>query len=461
MSLKELWHKITFIGIEDDQEFSHREVVLLNKIVLIGCLLFLPVVPLEVFLNGWKLVPYEILMFAACGITFFFNYKKWYEFAKIYFFFVIVGFIWFLGIAVGHGSGNEVTFFAVIIAPSMLLKNKNLIILLTIIAAASLVSLKFVQEAIPPTMDVPLSVREKFVTIFQVLISVIIFFQIYYFKGVNLKFQNIVLKKNEVIEEKNKEIVDSINYAKHIQSSYLPPKVVLSRFFEKSFLFFEPKDIISGDFYWFYNEKIEDKYSDEKFIVAADCTGHGVPGAIMSVICANALNDTIVTRKERDTGKILDMVRNNVVNILKGKDEQESRKDGMDVALVKINKATGDCQYSGAHNPLWVLRKDAEEFEVIKADKQPVGAYQNSQPFSSHDFKLSTGDRFYIFSDGFQDQFGGEKGKKFKVANMKRLFTSLKSKSMQDQKAIVSESFVKWKGDLEQVDDVVLIGIEF
>ena len=113
---------------------------------------------------------------------------------------------------------------------------------------------------------------------------------------------------------------------------------MLSLFFEKSFLLFEPKDIVSGDFYWFYNEQIGEDWSDEKFIVAADCTGHGVPGAIMSVICANALNDVVVTRGERETGKILDLVRENVVRILKGKDEHEGRKDGMDLAMVRINK---------------------------------------------------------------------------------------------------------------------------
>lgn len=461
MSLKKIWHRIAFIGLEDHQEFSHREVILLNKLVAVGCILFLPVMPFEVMTNGWDLVPYELLMLFSCLLTFYFTYKRWYEFAKIYFFFVVTGFVWFLGVAIGEGTGNEVTFFAVLIAPSMLLKDNRVIIALTIIAAASLVGLKFVRELIPPFIEVPSDVKQMFVSIFQILISVIIFFQIYYFKKINFRYQDMVETKNEVIAEKNKEIVDSINYAKHIQSSYLPSKDVLSFFFEKSFLFFKPKDIVSGDFYWFYNEKIRDQYSDEKFVVAADCTGHGVPGAIMSVICANALNDTVVTRGERDTGKILDMVRENVVTILRGKDEQESRKDGMDVALVKINKVTGECQYSGAHNPLWVLRKDAEDFEVIKADNQPVGFYENAKPFSTNNIKLMSGDRIYLFSDGYQDQFGGEKGKKYKAANMKRLFLSLKDKSMQEQKDIIKESFVEWKGDLEQVDDVVLIGIEF
>lgn len=460
MWLKKLWHKVSFLGLTEDQEFSHREVVLLNKTVFVGSLVIFPIIPLEVIINGWGLVPYEVFILFLAVITLYFNYKQWYTFAKIYFFVIAISYVLFMGIAVGPGSGNELALVAIFIAPAMLLNEIRSIIILSLLALAAFVGLKFIQDEIPPFLEVPMELKEKFRIIFQISTLTIIFFQVYYFKGINTRFQQLLASKNEEIAEKNKEIVDSINYAQRIQSSYLPPQHVLAHYFEKSFLLFEPKDIVSGDFYWFYTELNEGSASDDKFIVAADCTGHGVPGAIMSVICVNALNEVVVTKKENDTGLILDKVRDQIVTILKGKD-QNGRKDGMDIALIRINKKTGRCQYSGANNPLWILRKNAIEIEVIKADKQPVGSFENAFPFTAHEFHLEQGDRIYIFSDGLQDQFGGDKGKKFKAANMKKLFGSIRASAMPQQKELIRNALMDWKGDLEQVDDVVLIGVEF
>lgn len=460
MSLKEIWNKISFLGLEKEQEFSHREVVLLNKLVLVACLVILPVIPLEVFLNGWELVPYELLILLISGITLFFSYKGWHTFAKIYFFFIAVGYIWFMGIMVGYGSGNELALVAVFVAPSMLFNDFRMVIILSIIALAAMVGLKFVQDVIPPYFDIAAEDKANFRIVFQVVTLVILFFEIHYFKNINFRYQKLVESKNEVIAEKNKEIVDSINYAKRIQQSYLPTPDLLQRFFPQSFMFFQPKDIVSGDFYWFYTPHDNDHIEDETFIIAADCTGHGVPGAIMSIICTNALNEVIVKEKERDTALILDKVRTKVVNILKS-EHGESRKDGMDVSLCKINRKTNEIQFSGANNPLWILRKNSTVFEVIKGDKQPVGLYENESNFTSHLLSCSAGDRIYLFSDGLQDQFGGAKGKKFKAANMKKLFISLQNKPIQSQGEQVKSSFEDWKGDLEQVDDIVLIGIEF
>lgn len=460
MTIKQLWRKICFIGITEDQEFSRRDVVLLNKLAFIAAFSMIPILPFEILMNGWQLVPFEFLIIFLCSITLILSHFKRYLFAKIYFFFIAVVFIMIMAIAVGPGSGNHLFLIPAFIAPAMLLKDIRLILSLSIIAFLAFIAILLLQKEITPLIELDIELKEKFSIIFYTVVFVIIFFQIYYFKDINLRFQDLVLKKNELIEEKNKEIVDSINYAQRIQSSYLPNREILSQFFEKSFLFFKPKDIVSGDFYWFYNEKTEGSFSDEKLIVAADCTGHGVPGAIMSVICANALNDVVDTRGERNTGKILDQVRDNVVSILKTKGD-EGQKDGMDVALLKVNKKTGVCQFSGAHNPLWILRSGAKEFEVIKGDKQPVGSYSHPKPFTTHEVQLVKGDRVYIFSDGLQDQFGGEKGKKFKAANMKALFTSLEDTNVTEQKTIIEQAFDKWKGDLEQVDDVVLIAFEF
>lgn len=445
--------------MEDDQEFSHREVILLNKLVFVGCILFIPLIPYDISMNGGKLLPAQLMMFFLCMSTLYFSYKKWYTFAKLYFFIVVVGFITVLGLGIGSGTGNELTLYAVLIAPAMLFKDFRLIIVLCLITVTMIVALPFLQDIVPPFIDIPLEIRSNFFVIFQVIVSVIIFFQIYYFKNINFRFQDLLKGKNEEIAEKNKEIVDSINYAQRIQDAYLPPKNVLSATFPESFLFFEPKDIVSGDFYWFYTPKADDLHQDISFVIAADCTGHGVPGAIMSVICCNALNEVIVNGKEYDTGKILDKVRNQIVSILRTKGT-DSRKDGMDVALIKVNRTTKEVQFSGAHNPLWILKKHGTDIEQIKADKQPVGAFENAQPFTSHIIQLAAGDTLYMFSDGYQDQFGGDKGKKFKAANLKQLILDNKNQNMEQQHQVLKTAFHDWKGDLEQVDDVVLIGLK-
>lgn len=455
-----MWHKIAFLGLEEHQEFTHREIVLLNKLVFIATISIVPVIPIEVIMNGWQLVPYELFILVISMITLVFSYFGWHNLAKVYFLLVANVFIVFMGIVVGYGSGNELTLIAVFIAPSMLFKDLRVIILLSLLTAICFIGLRYLQEAIPPVIEVDYELKQNFRVIFQLITLIIVFFEIYYFKNINLRFQYLVLKKNEVIQEKNKEIVDSINYAQRIQDAYLPSKDVLYHYFPDSFLLFEPKDIVSGDFYWFYNPKVDGAEEDEHFVIAADCTGHGVPGAIMSVICANALNDVVVTRGERETGKILDSVRAHVVQILKTKADNY-RKDGMDVALCRINKAQRRIQFSGAHNPLWLIRKGSEEVEVIKADKQPVGAFENPTPFTTQEINYNSGDSIYIFSDGYQDQFGGAKGKKFKAANLKKLLLEIQDLPMNRQYEKIKQTFDNWKADLEQVDDVVLIGIKF
>jgi serine phosphatase RsbU (regulator of sigma subunit) len=197
------------------------------------------------------------------------------------------------------------------------------------------------------------------------------------------------------------------------------------------------------------------------FLAAADCTGHGVPGALVSVVCSNALNRAVKEFNLRDTGQILDKTRELVVETF-SKSEEEV-KDGMDISLCCI-PLTGDddlkIQWSGANNPLWISRKEnPEELVEVKGDKQPIGYFPNSVPFTTHSIDLKKGDSIYLFTDGFQDQFGESSGKKFKSAQMRKLFVSLQEKSMEDQKAFIERSFKVWKGNFEQVDDVCIIGV--
>ena len=267
-----------------------------------------------------------------------------------------------------------------------------------------------------------------------------------------------VEEQKHIVEEKNKEITDSINYAKRIQAAILPPLRIVKQNLPESFILYKPKDIVACDFYWL------EKTKDVLLLAAADCTGHGVPGAMVSVICNNGLNRAVREHGLNDPGKILDKTREIVISEFEKSDDEV--KDGMDISLVGFyhNKQVAGVsktvvEWAGANNPLWVIRKGTKEIQEIKADKQPIGKFSEAKPFTSHALSLDKGDSLYIFTDGYQDQFGGEKGKKFKAASLRNLLLENVDKPMAEQQKILETSFDQWKGNFEQVDDVCLIGV--
>jgi serine phosphatase RsbU (regulator of sigma subunit)/Flp pilus assembly protein TadD len=292
------------------------------------------------------------------------------------------------------------------------------------------------------------------------LVVLFLFFVFNRLKATNKKNKIIAEQKEKVdeafliLEEKNKEITDSITYAKRIQSAILPSDGQIHEFLPSSFVLYEPKDIVAGDFYWL--EPLEDSV----LFAVADCTGHGVPGAMVSVVSINALNRSVRELGLKEPGKILDQTRKIVVHEFSAsmqvdKNNDHEVKDGMDIALCRIKGDT--LEYAGAYNPLWVVRK--HEILEFKATKQPIGAVDNPKLFSTISIELEKGDCIYIFSDGFADQFGGAKGKKYKYKPFKKLIVDLHQHSMADQKTKILDEFNKWRGDLEQVDDVCMIGI--
>ncbi|TXB66855.1 SpoIIE family protein phosphatase [Vicingus serpentipes] len=287
-------------------------------------------------------------------------------------------------------------------------------------------------------------------TLILLILLVIIFQKLHISRKQNIIIENQKITLNNSYNEldrKNKETIDSIAYAKRIQTAILPPNKLISKHLQNSFILYKPKDIVAGDFYWLEPTK------NAILLAAADCTGHGVPGAMVSVVCNNGLNRAVREHGLTDPGQILDKTREIVIQEFE-KSEDEV-KDGMDIALCSI--ADNKLQYAGAHNPLWIIRKG--EIIETKANKQPIGKFDNPEPYTTHSFDLQKGDSIYIFSDGYVDQFGGEKGKKFKVKAFRELLLSIQDKLMEDQKQIIDEAFETWKGDLEQIDDVCVIGV--
>lgn len=265
---------------------------------------------------------------------------------------------------------------------------------------------------------------------------------------VQLRTQEIE-KQKEQLAEKNTEIVDSITYAKRLQDAILPSDNTWKEKLPNSFILYKPKDIVAGDFYWMK------EVNDNILFAAADCTGHGVPGAMVSMVCSNALNRVIDEYNVTIPSKILDKTTELVVNTFAKSDKNV--KDGMDISLCNLNLTTLELDWSGANNPLILIRD--EELVEYKADKQPIGYFAEKNDFTNHRIQLQQGDVIYLYSDGFADQFGGEKGKKYKTGRFKEFLLSLSEKDLVKQKELLEEEFNNWKGKLEQLDDVCVLGV--
>lgn len=259
--------------------------------------------------------------------------------------------------------------------------------------------------------------------------------------------------QKELVEEKNKEIVDSINYAKRIQAAILPARRMMEEKMPEHLLFYKPKDIVAGDFYW-----LEERRNSVLFAVA-DCTGHGVPGALVSVICHSGLNRSVREFDLIDPGKILDKTREIIVSEFEKSDDEV--KDGMDISLVAFDRSSKKLRWAGANNPLWILRNETSQVEIVKPNKQPIGKFANIQPFTTHEIDLKSGDLVYLFTDGFADQFGGDKGKKLKYDRLRDLLVSISSIPFESQLKRLESELESWKGSLEQTDDICLVIIRF
>jgi serine phosphatase RsbU (regulator of sigma subunit)/Flp pilus assembly protein TadD len=284
-----------------------------------------------------------------------------------------------------------------------------------------------------------------------------------------------ITKQKEIVEEQHQEITDSISYAKRIQTALLTSDNYWEQISKEHFVLLKPKDVVSGDFFWAFQTD-----NNLAIWVAADCTGHGVPGAFMSMLGISFFNEIVVENGITNPSKILDKLRSKIIKALEQKGVDTQQKDGMDLALCAWDKNSDVLTFSGANNPLWVVRlidnnleQESENVNIFclpeykhclieyKADKQPVGLFQGEmRPFSSQQVKLQKGDTVYTFSDGYADQFGGEKGKKFKLKSFKQLLLSVQENPLSKQKQLIDMQFEDWKGNLEQIDDVCVIGVK-
>ena len=272
---------------------------------------------------------------------------------------------------------------------------------------------------------------------------------------INAQKEEIESQRDYLFTQKE-EITESINYAQRIQSAMLPPESYVNELLDKVFILFKPRDIVSGDFYWF---KQVNKYT---IIAAADCTGHGVPGAFMSMLGMSYLNEIVQRREITQANQVLNEMRSQIIHSLRQHGRPEETKDGIDMAICVLDQKTRMMQYGGANNPLYIIRGTTGKPELIeiKPDRMPVGYYQGRfKTFTNNDIQLEHGDVFYLFSDGYVDQKGGKDEKKFLSKNFKNLLIKIHQEPMLEQKRILEKTLTKWMGDQPQIDDILVIGV--
>ena len=309
---------------------------------------------------------------------------------------------------------------------------------------------------------------------FRILGILLVLFLIFLFiklREKNLNQQKEVLEKTVVERtiqiEKEREIVEehkerleiihyslsaSIDYAEKIQSAILPAEKLLEDNLSDHFMLYKPRDVVSGDFYWWA------EVDDLIVIAVADCTGHGVPGAFMSMLGLTFLREIVTKENITQPNLVLNRLRQEVIHALKQKGTLLEPKDGMDMSLITINKKTKQLQYAGAFNPIYIIRDN--ELIEIKADKMPVAIYMKMNDFSLHEMQLQANDSLYLFSDGYYDQFGGKYKRKFMAREFKTLLKGCQHKSMPQQKELLNNTLKEWMGTIQQIDDIVVLGLK-
>ena len=258
-------------------------------------------------------------------------------------------------------------------------------------------------------------------------------------------------EKNEIIAEQNKDLIDSINYSQRIQQALLPDKKLEELVLKNGFVLYKPKHIVSGDFYWLH------QCNDVLYFAVIDCTGHGVPGALLTMLAYNAINKAVIEKEIMDPTAILDSMNTDIKLALK-QNKDNPIQDSMEVGIVSLNTKTNELKFAGANTSLTYIKSN--ELKIAAAGKCSVGSVQDGEIIlpKTHSLQLNKGDSFYLYSDGYADQFGGPKGKKFKYKQLEDLLLSNYMKSPLEQKEILNSSIENWKGNLEQVDDITVIG---
>lgn len=399
--------------------------------------------PAGIFNNGF--------FFLASLVTFFLIHRKKYQ--QAFFFHVCCGFIYFIEGTLTYGLQTNLHFYLLImcmISAVMFDLRKTIqgFIAFAILSFFGLITWLHFHRPFVTALEQSETVQTIIGNVNLLLLFMISSLFILFFKEDMLKSQKHILKQKQVIEEKNKDMLDSIQYAQRIQLALLPSRNNLQTLFPGSFLLFQPKDIVSGDFYWIFQNE------DYRFAAVGDCTGHGVPGALMSVLGINLLNEIVENKGILDPAEILNELRSGIIAAFDKEGKSSEYKDGMDISIVRISRKTNTYIAAAANNALYHI--SGQELEERSANRQPVGYSHNPKPFTQQEFSFQNGDLLILFTDGYADQFGGPKNKKFRYKPFKEMLLENQNGNLEH---ILSSGFSSWKGSSEQVDDLCVLGI--
>jgi len=452
--MKKTWTTFSSLGLQFAKTTHQRKTVLLiNKM---SAILVLTMVLFSIF--GPIMGLWDVLLFSIPGIFAFslgplFQKKGWIFFSKYYFSFAPVLCVFAVCIHNSAQMGDRFFFITTAAIPLIIFRNKLDMFLLFLFNIFAFFLTEWYQSTHAPLKQLPLDLEKKYWYFTIMSVFAILYFVIRYFRSDNEDYEKELEIKSDVISEKNKEILSSIHYAKRIQRALLASDKLLKNNLSEYFLLYKPKDIVSGDFYW------ADETPDKKFLLlTGDCTGHGVPGAFMSLLNISIMHELTFGRHLSRPDQLLNTQRDAIILALNPEGADEESKDGMDCVLCSFDFKNKQLDFSCANNPLWILRNG--ELMEYKPDKQPIGLHEGERKnFTLHSVQLQQGDIVYTFTDGFADQFGGPKGKKFKYSQLKEKIISIHALPLTQQRQELEKTLDEWRGNLEQVDDILVIGI--
>jgi serine phosphatase RsbU (regulator of sigma subunit) len=452
--MRELWLEVVRTGLVPDLEPAEAQKIrLLNGISFVGSLIFALYMPVFLVLQIQFSVFATLFGCLFCLFPIYLNHIGKYILARFFFCITVSLYLSMIGVLFGREVGMEHSLFAMGVTPLIFFKKRRAMLglILFIITLFALIEISFYHFN-------PLFVHPIFDYFY--IANVLITFLLLFVTVNGFRFEHENYEK--VIEKKNENITDSLRYAQRIQKAILGNEEEILCNFREGFIFFQPKDIVSGDFFWysqvFFNTE---KKVSKRILIAADCTGHGVPGAFMTVM-GNALLDEIVNEKcITEPHLILHELDRKIIATLQK--QNFSQNDGMDIVILILEEREDNTKlvhWAGAKNPLYYVHEG--KIQEIKGDKFPVGGnpLKHTKVFNTHTFDLHEGDIFYLFSDGFQDQFGGAENKKFMVKKFRNLLAEISQQPMNEQKERLAKEFFTWKGRHEQTDDVLVIGVK-
>jgi serine phosphatase RsbU (regulator of sigma subunit) len=452
--ISSIWFKLSRNGLrEDEGVFGHREVILLNKGLALGPLIMLVLLPVEILVNGFKFIPLELLLILVMVFCFILQRNRFFMAGKFLSVILCLAFIVYAGIMVGKGVGNHIAFIPICLFGMLLFRRTRDKVIVFFLTLFCYFLLTYLRNTVSPYFTTTDDIREFFTNIYFVMTLVLTFFMGIYFLGINDEYEGLIIEQRESLALRNREVTDSIRYARRIQQCLLAHDSFLKEHLPEHFVLYKPKDIVSGDFYW--AARITDSGNDLFYLAVCDSTGHGVPGAFMSLLNSSFLNEAINDKNILQPCKIFDHVRQRLCDSI----SKEGQKDGFDGILLCIKQGSSNITYAAANNqPVLVTNSECTE---LGADRMPVGIGEKIAQFSHFELDLRKGDMLYLYTDGFADQFGGPKGKKYKYSQLNSLLMQISDKSVAEQKETLAGSFDSWKGSLEQVDDVCVVGISF